>query len=129
MTIKSPLFLFLVAIFLVNCGSPPPLLNVKGSPVLIEGNVSLETVKDSILKAGARTNWEMDVIQKGYIVASHDLEEYRATVDIFYTIDSYDILYKDSKNFGYDGKNIHSRYNRWILNLDRNIRRMQLYNR
>ena len=69
----------------------------------------------------------MTVIKKGHIVASHSLKEYRATVDIFYNTDSYDILYKDSKNFDYDGTNIHSRYNRWILNLDRNIRRMQLY--
>ena len=129
MTTKSSLFLFLATIFLVHCGSPPPLLNVKGSPVLIADNASLEEVKDSIFKAGARTNWKMEVINKGHIVASHSLQEYQATVDIFYNTDSYDILYKDSENLSHDGKNIHSRYNRWVLNLDRNIRRMQLYNR
>ena len=129
MTTKSSLFLSLISVFLVNCGSSPPLLSVKGSPVLMEENASLKEVRESILKTGARTDWQMKVIKKGHIVASHRLEEYRATVDIFYNTDSYDILYKDSKNFGYDGTNIHSRYNRWILNLDRNIRRMQLYNR
>lgn len=126
MTTKSLLFLFFFTVFLINCGSLPPLLSVKGSPVLIGENTNLEAVRDSILKTGARTNWKMKVIKKGHIVASHSLDKYRATVDIFYNTDSYNILYKDSENFGYDGTNIHSRYNRWILNLDRNIRRMQL---
>ena len=87
-------------------------------------DLNLNNIQAAILEAGLRVGWEMDVVSKGHIIATIFSNEHVAVVDIFYTTESYDIVYKDSKNMDYDGINIHNRYNRWILKLDKDIRRM-----
>ena len=45
-----------------------------------------------------------------------------AKVDITYTTESYSVVYKDSHELLYDGKEIHRNYNNWVLQLSDRIR-------
>ena len=46
-----------------------------------------------------------------------------AIVEVDYTAFEFNIHYKDSENLDYSGGRIHSSYNRWVYNLERDIRR------
>ena len=114
-------------IFLCNCSVTQPVFNLKGSPILSMKNPTVEKVQSAIMDAGKHIGWVMKVVTKGHIVASHQSGSHKATVDILFNLETYDILYKDSQDLSYDGTTIHRRYNRWVVNLDKTIRRMLQY--
>jgi hypothetical protein len=99
-----------------------PIHNVQNSPVTPTGDeITMEQVKDAIIRAGSGLGWRMRPVESGHIVGELHLRSHMAKVDITYDTDSYDITYKDSSNLDKKGDKIHSNYNGWVQNLDNAI--------
>jgi hypothetical protein len=99
-----------------------PIYNVTEAPVVSNKPVSTADVEKAILRAGATLGWQMTVVKPGTVQGTLNLRTHQAVVDIPYTTKSYSILYKDSVNLDYNGREIHSNYNGWIQNLDKAIK-------
>lgn len=113
----------MLALALVGCRSAP-IHNVKGSPVPSNVEVKdLGEVTKAIQRAGAELGWKMKIKEPGHIIGTLDIRAHQAVVDIEYSKSGYDILYRDSVNLEHTGDNIHSNYNDWVRNLDKEIQK------
>ena len=122
---KLVLRVFLVALgitAIIGCGVQP-VYNVDEAAIVssMDGKLKLDDVKKAIIRGGSSLGWQMKEAGSGHIVGTLFLRKHMAQVDIKYSTKSYSITYKDSKELNYDGTNIHSNYNGWIQNLQRNI--------
>jgi len=122
---KLVLKVFLVGLSIaaiVGCGVQP-VYNVDEAAIVssMDKPIKLDDVKKAIIRGGSSLGWQMKEAEPGHIVGTLFLRKHMAQVDITYSTKSYSITYKDSKELNYDGTNIHSNYNGWIQNLQRNI--------
>jgi hypothetical protein len=101
-----------------------PVLNVTDAPVVVGSKkaVTAEQVKLAIVRAGTRLGWQMSDTQPGLIKAQIALRTHTASADVRYTPTTYSIIYRDSTNLSASDGQIHTNYNGWIQNLDREIR-------
>jgi hypothetical protein len=111
----------LLTIGLVGCQSVP-IQNVEHATVIVSDQTSLADIKNAIKLAGAGLGWQMKETEPGVITGTLYLRRHMAKVQIPYSKAEYSIRYQDSYELDYDGTNIHSNYNGWIQNLDREIR-------
>ncbi|MDF7680457.1 hypothetical protein PT300_07570 [Enterobacteriaceae bacterium ESL0689] len=81
-----------------------------------------EQVKNAILKAGAQRDWIMTQVSPGVIKARYQSQNHVAEVRITYTATSYNINYDSSLNLQASNGKVHKNYNRWVRNLDKDIR-------
>ncbi|KAB7895542.1 hypothetical protein ASE93_15715 [Serratia sp. Leaf50] len=81
-----------------------------------------EQVKKAILVAGAQRGWQMTAPQNGLILATLTPRNHVAKVKITYTAINYNIQYVSSENLNAEGGKIHKNYNRWVANLDQDIK-------
>jgi hypothetical protein len=118
------LWLIFFAVLLFAACRASPIYNVSGAQVVTGTGkqVSLDEVGRAITAAGAALSWQMKTVSPGNIVGTLNLRNHTAVVDVTYDTRSYSINYKDSVNLDYNGQRIHSNYNGWIQNLDRDIR-------
>jgi hypothetical protein len=118
------LWLIFFAVLLFAACRTSPIYNVSGTQVVTGTGkqVSLDEVGRAITTAGAALGWQMKTVSPGNIVGKLNLRKHTAVVDVTYDTRSYSINYKDSVNRDYNGQKIHSNYNGWIQNLDRDIR-------
>jgi hypothetical protein len=107
-------------LMLAGCRSNP-VLNIENAPIEISAKHSSKDIKKAIIRAGAGLGWIMKAKKSGHIVGKLYLRKHVAVVDIKYSKNSYNITYKSSQNLNYDGTNIHSNYNGWVQNLNRQI--------
>lgn len=116
------LLLVVVAVgAIVGCRTAP-VYNVEEQTIVANvDNVSANSVRKAIIRAGAPLGWQMKEVAPGNIIGTIHLRDHMAQVDIKYNAQSYSITYKDSQNLKYDGTNIHSNYNGWVQRLQRNI--------
>lgn len=121
---RSLLALPLVAMF-VMIGCVAPLKNITESAITTgsEKSASLTDLGEAVVKAGGSLGWRMQRIKPGHIVGTLFLRSHMAAVDITFDEDTYSIMYKNSSNLNYDGKEIHRNYNGWIKRLDDAINR------
>jgi hypothetical protein len=124
-TMKYKIGIVVIATLLVlitGCKARP-VLNIEEAPVMTSAkNVSAKQISNAIVKAGISRGWVMKPVNgKNEIIATLHVRTHMAKVSIKYTNEFYSIEYLDSSNLKYDGTNIHGRYNKWIMNLDRSI--------
>lgn len=81
-----------------------------------------QQVKKAILLAGAKRGWQMSSPQDGIILGTLTPRDHVANVKIFYSSSEYKIDYVSSTNLDADNGKIHKNYNRWINNLDQDIK-------
>jgi hypothetical protein len=100
-----------------------PVYNVEDAAIVsTSGNdLTMDQVKTAIMQAGTALGWTMKPVSDGHIVGTLFVRRHMAKVDINYSTKSYSISYKDSQELQYDGNQIHSNYNGWVQNLQRNI--------
>ncbi|TDY02914.1 hypothetical protein [Thiohalophilus thiocyanatoxydans] len=111
----------LVAItVLAGCRSNP-VMNVDEAAISLQNEPEMQQVEKAIIRAGSTLGWNMKKTAPGKMEGRLMIRSHVAVVDITYDTKSYSIRYKDSENLDYDGTNIHSNYNGWVQNLDRNI--------
>jgi hypothetical protein len=111
----------LAMLTLVACATGAPVRDVSGAT--FDRSHDMQTVRTAIVRAGASRGWRMQPQDDGHIIARLDVREHMAEVDIRYDEDSFDITYRDSENLNYDPETgtIHSNYNGWVQNLERDI--------
>ncbi|MDH5668319.1 MAG: hypothetical protein OEY86_09940 [Nitrospira sp.] len=119
-TAQAALFAGLVLIMSAGCKTGT-ILDIRdaGVPATIGQNLAMDDVAQGIISAGSKLNWTMAVQTQGHIVGTLAIRRHTAVIDIFYSTNSYSILYKDSSNLKYDAnrKTIHPNYTSWIRNL------------
>ncbi|WP_321324036.1 hypothetical protein [Thiomicrorhabdus sp.] len=124
MTFKNIFYIFsafLLTLSLSGCGTKP-VHDVEQHAV--PSNIqSSKQVKDAIIRAGASLGWIIKVKDKTHLEGTLLLRTHVAKISIPYSKDSYSLIYQSSENLNYnpEDKTIHSNYNGWISNLDRNI--------
>lgn len=107
-------------VVLLSACTLPAIHNVENAPVVAANtNYDLSDVTKAIQRAGIGLGWQMKEETPGHIVARLNVRSHLAVVDITYTLDDFNINYKDSNNLKYDPGNntIHRNYNSWIQNL------------
>ena len=130
--IKNGATVLALIVSMTGCGAP--ILNVKDAPVktLSGKELALDQVTKAIVLAGMGLKWEMTIASPGHIIATLNLRDHQAIVDIPYSTSTYSIRYKSSVNLtvtpgdekvpGAPPYLIHGNYNGWIENLDNAIR-------
>ncbi|MCF1427586.1 MAG: hypothetical protein LPD71_14145 [Shewanella sp.] len=115
---------FITVVFMltsvVACGRIQPVKNVQSAPVAF--NLTTAQVESAILRAGIDRGWVMKEIKPGVIRAQIFVRSHSAVVDIDYSNKSYSIKYVSSDNLEYHNGKIHRNYNRWVNNLDVDIK-------
>lgn len=110
-----------VAFVLAGCGRVQPIKNVENAPVAF--NIPASLVKQAILESGIDRGWIMTETKPGVIRGELFVRSHRAVIDIPYSYKSYSINYVDSENLMENDGKIHRNYNRWVNNLDVDIRK------
>lgn len=91
----------------------------------VPGNLNKETVKVTIVKAGAQRGWVISDKKgaKDTLVGQLHVRKHYVEVEIPYTKESYKIIYVRSENMDYNPARgtIHRSYNRWVMNLKSDI--------
>ena len=111
----------LLAVTLTGCKSKPVKnIDAQALPSTV---TSASQVKDAIIRAGRTLGWVVKEKDAQTLEATLILRKHVANITIPYSDTSYSLLYKTSENLGYDAeeKTIHSNYNGWISNLDRQV--------
>jgi len=118
------LLLGVAAAGLAGCRTAP-VMDVVDAPVIEPAGgpkLTADQVKLAIQRAGATLGWQIKEVQPFLLEGTLHLRTHMAKVNIPYSAERYSIVYKDSQNLQYDGKNIHSNYNGWVQNLDKAIK-------
>lgn len=111
----------LFVVLLAGCGRTQPIMNVEDTPVAY--NLQSKQVKSAIYGAATKRDWVVTEIKPGLLRAEYFARSHRAVVDIPYNDDFYSILYVESENLKFNNGKIHRNYNRWINNLNVDIKR------
>lgn len=113
------LLVVLLLLGMASCRTAP-IYNAQHSS--FNTQVTTAQATQAIRQAGAKLGWDMTVQDPGRIRGVLNLRSHQAVVDITYDTTAFTIAYVDSTNLNYDGAKIHSNYNGWIQNLEREIR-------
>ena len=119
------IFLMIIAgLVIIGCRASP-VYNVEDASIVSAAGKEFteEQVRTAIMQAGSTLGWTMKPVSDGHLVGTLFLRKHMAQVDIKYTTNSYSITYKDSQELSFDEEagTIHSNYNGWIQNLQKNI--------
>ena len=114
--------LSLMLITLTGCKSAP-VYNVDGATATTPlENPTAKDVRKAIVRAGTRLGWQMEDTAENSLTGTLNLRKHVAVITIDYTASSYSITYKDSENLQYNDGTIHSNYNGWVQNLEKEIK-------
>jgi hypothetical protein len=107
-------------------GSLVPILNIQNAPVLgPRGHAppNRDQVHDAVLRALSGRGWQVNSEDANGITATIVNGRNSATMHVQYDDRFYSIHYVDSSpSLGYNGDEIHRRYNDWVDRLSRAIR-------
>ncbi|MDT3251978.1 hypothetical protein QZQ97_13700 [Serratia sp. root2] len=107
-----------VAVLVSGCAGTAPVQNINQT---VAGNHSEVQVRQAILYAGLNRGWIMNPTSEGMIDGKILLRGHSADIHITYNANSYQIKYVGSSNMDAKEGKIHSNYNRWIANLNKDI--------
>ncbi|EGA71656.1 hypothetical protein VISI1226_12756 [Vibrio sinaloensis DSM 21326] len=111
----------LLALLLVGCGRVQPVMNVEDTPVAY--NLQSKQVKSAIMQAASNRGWVIEEISPNELNAKIHVRSHFAEVKIPYNEKFYSIIYLNSENLKASDGKIHRNYNRWINNLNVDIKR------
>ncbi|MCL9774244.1 hypothetical protein [Vibrio methylphosphonaticus] len=109
-----------ITLVLVGCGRVHPVLNFENEPVAYD--LTATQVKSVITAAAENRGWVVSESKAGVLNATISVRSHEAEIDIPYTKKYYSITYVDSKNLKAADGEIHRNYNRWINNLNTDIK-------
>jgi hypothetical protein len=92
--------------------------------------MSVEAVRKAIIAGGSVHSWKPVGDQPGVLTLEADSGQHQAVVDVAYDAQGYQITYKSSANLNYEHTDkktsIHPKYNKWVEDLNTEIRRAAL---
>ncbi len=100
------------------------VVNIENAP--IPGGLSSAQVENAIVTGMTDRGWIPKVIAPGHVEARLLVRSHMVAVDIEFDETTYSITYKDSDNLRYKNGKIHRNYNRWVANLNLDLRRSLL---
>ena len=112
---------FLLALLLVGCGRVQPIMEVEDTPVGY--NLQSKQVKMAIMQAATNRGWVVEEVNDSELNAKIHVRSHYAEVKIPYNEKFYSIYYLNSDNLKAEGGKIHRNYNRWVNNLNVDIKR------
>ena len=87
-------------------------------------------VRKAIIAGGAVHSWKPVADQPGMLTLEADSGQHQVVVDVAYDAQGYQITYKSSANMNYEHSDkkttIHPKYNKWIEDLNTEIRHAML---
>lgn len=111
----------LLTFFVVACGRVQPIMKVENTPVAY--NLQSEQVKSAIIQAAVARDWVITEVEPGLLDAKITVRNHFAEVHIPYSEKYYSIVYVTSENLMADDGSIHRNYNRWVNNLNVDIKK------
>ena len=114
----------IAATLLLGACRTAPIYNVEAQPIAVSASTYTgEDVRKAIIRAGSRRGWTFQDAGEGKLVGMIALRKHRATIDVRYDKETFDITYRDSEELSYsEGQGaIHTNYNSWIQNLAQDI--------
>lgn len=111
----------LLALLLAGCGRVQPVMNVEDTPVAY--NLQSKQVKLAIMQAASNRGWVVEEVSANELNAKLHVRSHYAEVKIPYNEKFYSIIYLNSENLKADDGKIHRNYNRWVNNLNVDIKR------
>lgn len=117
---KTRLLTALAMVFvLAGCARTEPVKNVV-EPISAQYNS--EQLQSAIIQAGLSRQWVMTPAGPGIIDGHLSQRGHTADIRVTYSPGQYSINYVRSSNLLAQGGQIHRNYNRWIANLDQDIK-------
>ena len=116
--------LFVIFVLLITACTSKAIYNIENEliPTNSSGEPpSLEVVEKAILAACRRKGWSSRKVSEGVIEASIYVRSHKATVEITFDENVFNIDYKNSENLDYSNGRIHRNYNKWVIILTRVI--------
>lgn len=113
---------------LAGCRSSP-LLDIKGAPygaATSYKQYSYRSYENAIIRAGSQRGWVFKRLGKGHLEGMLNVRgKHSAVVDVYYDTNEFSIIHKASSGLKFDPVQgtIHANYNKWITNLELDIRR------
>lgn len=114
--------LALSLVFITACNTTAPIMNVDNTAVV--GDLTKAEVRKAIITAGVSRGWVMSDTNDHELRGTLALRTHQAVVRIPYSAKSYSIVFESSVNLKENRGRIHRNYNRWVKNLDTDIRRL-----
>ncbi len=120
---RMALLVLFVMLPLAGCTSKP-IMNISNEAIVVASGrtATMDNVRDSILRAGAKLGWQMTPSAPGMVDGRLSLRDHIAMIDVKYDTRSFSIVYRDSTNLDFRNGQVHRNYNGWIENLNREIR-------
>ena len=121
--LRMALLVLFVMLPLAGCTSKP-IMNISNEAIVVASGrtATMDNVRDSILRAGAKLGWQMTPSAPGMVDGRLSLRDHIAMIDVKYDTRSFSIVYRDSTNLDFRNGQVHRNYNGWIENLNREIR-------
>lgn len=119
MKILKVLLVGLVSIaFITGCAGTTPIQDVNQT---VMGSHTASEVQRAILAGGISRGWIMVPASEGVINGKLINRDHIVEITINYSANNYQIKYVGSTNMDAKNGKIHSKYNRWIANLNKDI--------
>ncbi|WP_145533856.1 hypothetical protein [Yersinia alsatica] len=119
MKILKILLVGLVSIaFITGCAGTTPIQDVNQT---VMGSHTASEVQRAILAGGISRGWIMVPASEGVINGKLINRDHIVEITINYSANNYQIKYVGSTNMDAKNGKIHSKYNRWIANLNKDI--------
>lgn len=104
------------------------------SAVTADGKpMSVDAMRKAIIAGGSVHGWKPVGDQPGVLTLEADSGQHQAVVDVAYDAQGWQINYKSSANLNYEHTDkktsIHPKYNKWVEDLDTEIRRAAMSSR
>ena len=98
-----------------------PIYNVDRPMPISAQNLPTAKIESLIVANGQIHGWKFQHVNDGQLVATYMNEKFTAVVDIYFDHQHWRIQHQASSGFRDDGVTVHSHYNNWIKNLERDI--------
>lgn len=108
-----------VVLALSGCARTEPVHNINET---VSAQYSNDQIKNAILQAGLSRQWIMHEVEPGVISGHLAQRGHVADIRVTYTPGQYSINYIGSQNLLAENGQIHRNYNRWVMNLDQDIK-------
>lgn len=112
-------------IFVTPVSWARPVAIYNPDPIKAPCNLGADKMKSAIRQALHGRGWTVKEVAPGHIEGRLDKRKHLAVIDIKYTGTQAVIRYKSSENLNYskegDSELIHGNYNKWIMNLERDL--------
>ena len=113
------LFLVMLVAFQFACATAT-IMNLENQP--ISDGISQDQFQQVVMTAAANRGWVFQSMGPDVMLGTLNVRSHTARVEIYQTARTYSIRYKDSVNLDHNGNQIHGNYNRWVANLNQDIR-------